>query len=239
MLKRVRNLVQFGRLRTTAPTSRSGKPRFLKTNRRAEFTDFLDLVATRYCRPPSEFFFIQIGAFDGVAGDPLQHLVRRHGWRGLLVEPQHRAFQKLKENYASQPQLQFFNVAIGTKDGELTLYTRKSDDVSIASTNKDLLLKRAPAREVQSYSVPCWTIATLLANSGTGATTIDLLQIDTEGSDYDIIQSIDYRHMKPTIVRYEHLLMSRRQKNACIALLASHSYRFIVEENDTLALLAP
>jgi hypothetical protein len=104
---------------------------------------------------------------------------------------------------------------------------------------QQLLLKRARAREVQSYSVPCWTIETLLANSGIDATTIDLLQVDTEGNDYDIIQSIDYRHMKPTIVRYEHLLMSRRQKNACLALLASHSYRFIVEENDTLALLAP
>ena len=237
MLKRVRNLIQFGRLRTTAPTSRSGKPGFLKTNRRAEFTDFVDLAATRYCRPPGEFFFIQIGAFDGMAGDPLQHLVRRHGWRGLLVEPQHRAFQKLKENYACQPQLQLFNVAIGAEDGELTLHTQKSADVSIASTNRNLLLKRARARDLQSYSVPCWTIETLLANSGTDATAIDLLQVDAEGNDYDIIQSIDYRRMKPTIVRYEHLLMSRGQKNACVALLASHSYRFIVEENDTLALL--
>jgi Methyltransferase FkbM domain len=91
--------------------------------------------------------------------------------------------------------------------------------------------------EIQSYAVPCWTLETLLTHAGAD-TKIDLLQIDAEGNDYDIIHSIDYRRIKPTILRYEHLLMSHQQKNACMALLAGHGYRFIVEEDDTLALAA-
>jgi FkbM family methyltransferase len=156
----------------------------------------------------------------------------------VLIEPQRRAFETLKANYASQPQVKFFNVAIGPKDGELTLFTRKSEDVSVAGTRQRLLINPGHGRaEIQSYAVPCWTLETLLTNAGADAT-IDLLQIDAEGNDYDIIHSIDYRRIKPTILRYEHLLMSHRQKNACMALLEGHGYRFIVEENDTLALAA-
>ena len=33
------------------------------------------------------FRFVQVGANDGIYGDPLRTYIERHHWRGILVEP--------------------------------------------------------------------------------------------------------------------------------------------------------
>ena len=52
------------------------------------------LMMQRYNQPLS---FIQVGANDGVYGDPLRSYVRRFGWKGILVEPQQDVFERLVE----------------------------------------------------------------------------------------------------------------------------------------------
>ena len=43
--------------------------------------------------------FLQIGAYDGVAGDPLRPIILDdERWSGVLVEPQPSAFERLKQN---------------------------------------------------------------------------------------------------------------------------------------------
>jgi hypothetical protein len=58
------------------------------------------------------FFFIQIGAADGRIGDPIHHLVERHRWRGILVEPLPHMFAALRATYRHRPDLVLENVAI-------------------------------------------------------------------------------------------------------------------------------
>jgi FkbM family methyltransferase len=237
MLRQIRNLLHFGRLRTAAPTPRTGKPAFLRAHPESEFDDILSLVVAAYGRPPTEFFFVQIGAFDGRVGDPLYRLVVRNRWRGILVEPQTGAFEQLKKNYAGQPQLQFFDVVIGPFDGEVDFYTRKSGSVQHASVTRHLLITpRHGVGEILERKVPCWTLATLLARAN-APETIDLLQIDTEGHDYEIIRAIDFGRIKPGIIRFEHQLLSRRDFDAALTLLASNGYRFLLEDRDTTAVL--
>jgi hypothetical protein len=47
----------------------------------------LPYLVTEELRKNANFFFLQIGANDGVLGDPLHDLVLRHKLTGLLVEP--------------------------------------------------------------------------------------------------------------------------------------------------------
>ena len=42
------------------------------------------------------FFFVQVGANDGVNHDPIFHHVRKYNWKGLLIEPIPDIFEKLK-----------------------------------------------------------------------------------------------------------------------------------------------
>jgi FkbM family methyltransferase len=236
MWRQIKNLWHSGRLRSLSTTRRRGKPKFLQQNPDLEITNALALVVAELDIPHDEFFFIQIGAFDGVTGDPIYELVRRHNWHGVLVEPQSSVFERLQSNYAGQPGLQFFNVAIGPQDGELTLFSRPNGDVC-ASVAKHRVQKPGERKsDVQVARVPCWTLRTLLERAQ-APRSIDLLQIDAEGWDYEIIRSIEFSAVRPRIIRYEHQVLSERDRNACLALLAECGYRFLLEDADTTAVL--
>lgn len=240
MLRQLTNLWRYGRLRSSFPTPRSHLPTFLKKNSNLLVDNLLPyLVAPQMARRGTAFFFIQIGAFDGRAGDPLYDLVHHHHWRGLLIEPQYAAFSQLQKNYSQRPGLQFFNVAIGPQDGELTLYSRREGAVSIASTERHRLYKPGDnADDIVAHRVPCWTMATLLRNAGCPPQ-VDLLQIDAEGFDLEIIRSIDFNACRPSILRYEHKILSSSERNTCLQILAEAGYAFVMEDADTTAILTP
>lgn len=236
MLRQLTNLRHYGRLRTVARTERSLKPHFLKENSEFEIQDLLSFVVAHHARPDSEFFFVQIGAFDGRRQDPLYQLICERNWRGVLVEPQTEPFEVLKRNYQSQEGLLFFNVAIGPRDGEIPFFTTKDAPTATASPYRHLLVKPGLfRREVVQQQIPCWTLSTLLERAN-APDQIDLLQIDTEGYDYEIIRSIDFGRIAPAIIRYEHQILSERDRNSCLRLLAENGYRFLLEDGDTTAI---
>ena len=154
MLRQLNNLWRYGRVRTNSSTPRKRKPKILRERPELEFDVMIDFVQAHLGKPPGEFFFVQIGAFDGVTADPIYHLVRRYGWRGVLVEPQVEAFERLKQNYSGQPHLQFFNVAIGTKDGEISLFTRSGGMVQAASLESHLMNKPGRRRKLREERRP-------------------------------------------------------------------------------------
>ncbi len=236
MMRQLTNLWHYGRIRTNAPTARTGKPRFLRQQPSLEILDLLQFVLADYGKT-DDFFFVQIGAFDGVTADPIYELVRSQNWHGVLVEPQVEAFERLQENYAGQDGLQFFNVAICDHDGEIELFTRPDGMVQAASLERHLMKKPGRrGRQVVARCVTAWTLATLLEKAA-APSQIDLLQIDAEGMDYRIIRSIDFQRIRPAVIRYEHMVLRERDRNACLELLAGHGYRFLLEDSDTTAYL--
>ena len=236
MLRQLSNLWHFGRLRTNAETPRSRKPKLLRARPDLEIRNYLEFVVAHHNRPHDEFFFVQVGAFDGQVADPLYQLVHRHHWQGILVEPQADMFEQLKQNYDRESRLQFFNVAIGSEDGEIEFFTRSTGGTQVASTQRHLLIKPGhPSSDVKMHLLPCWTLQTLLEKAGANRQ-VDLLQIDAEGFDYEIIRGIDFQKMRPSIIRYEHMVLSETDRNACLELLGSHGYRFILEDVDTTAI---
>lgn len=50
-----------------------------------------------FLRP--DFFFVNIGANDGVVADPIYPFIAKYGWRGIAVEPVPYVFEQLKKNY--------------------------------------------------------------------------------------------------------------------------------------------
>jgi FkbM family methyltransferase len=237
--RQLSNLWHFGRLRTNSSTPRAKKPTFLRSNPHLEIRNLLDFVHAHYAKPGDDFFFVQVGAFDGITADPIHHLVKSEGWRGVLVEPQIEAFELLQKNYSGVAGLQFFNVAIGPENGEITLYTRPGGVVQAASLKRHLMMKPGRrGRELQSRTVACWTFQRLLDEAQAPAH-IDLLQIDAEGFDYQIIRSVDLARVRPAIIHYEHMVLSQPERNACLELLARHGYRFLLEDNDTIAYRPP
>ena len=71
----------------------------------------------------SSFYFIQIGANDGGIDqdnnsyDPINQLIRKYEWNGILVEPLKNVFANyLKPYYKDNNRIKLENVAISNKN---------------------------------------------------------------------------------------------------------------------------
>jgi FkbM family methyltransferase len=180
--------------------------------------------------------FLQIGAFDGVGQDDLRELVTTHKLRGVLVEPQPAAFARLQQTYRNQPQVTLLQAAIAESEGMRELYCHCSHASMAASFNRAHLRKHGIAdHEIVAQPVPCHTVESALRVAGLSH--VDLIQIDAEGYDWPIIRSIDFTRLRPRIIRFEYRHMGDRDADACLAHLASHGYRFMLESHDIIALL--
>jgi FkbM family methyltransferase len=193
-----------------------------------------------------DFFFVQIGANDGIRADDSHAFITEHKLKGIVVEPLRDLFQSLTESYASHPQITKINKAIHSSASEMPLYRIKSDANvpdwchGIASFNKTHLLnfaKKVPKIEqyIIEEKVECIPLNTLFEQSNVKQ--ISFLQIDTEGYDFEIIKMIDFKKFKPKIIRYECCNLSENDHQKCIELLADQGYAFFAERNDMIAVI--
>ena len=84
-------------------------------------------------------------------------------------------------------------------------------------------------------TVNCVTFDTLFFQ--TNLKYVDVLQIDTEGYDYEIIKLFNVERRKPRIINFEHAHLSDDDWNACVSMLISTGYHVAVAGHDTLAYL--
>lgn len=194
------------------------------------------IVAQQLLTNP-QFTFLQIGAFDGVGDDDLRELIIAHQLRGVLVEPQPAAFARLRETYRDQPQLTFLQVAIAEREGVRELYCRRGKASMAASFDRGHLLRHGiSSDEIVVQSVACHTVESAIRAGDLER--VDLIQIDAEGYDWSIIRSIDFGRLRPAILRFEYRNMSKQDANFCLAHLAEHGYRFLIEARDIIAVEA-
>jgi FkbM family methyltransferase len=223
-----------------------GVPRALRQRPNGELGLTLDMVLSHYRVRHPEVCYLQIGAFDGIAGDPIYPLIERHGLRGLLVEPQRQAFEQLRANYArfGEERFVFINAAIGAENGTATLYRLRPTEHApewlpqLASFDRAVLLSHGhliPNIEslIEADPVRCLTFPALFAEAGIER--VDLLQVDAEGYDAEILRLFDLTARRPPIVRFEHKHLSRGAHEAAIEELLDLGYRVAIGDGDTLA----
>jgi FkbM family methyltransferase len=225
-----------------------GTPRGMLNFRSAELKLDLDFVLSHYRIEHPDICYLQIGAFDGVQGDPVYPLIKRHGLRGILLEPQKDAFARLRANYTQFSGFRFVNAAIAAHEGESTLYRIKPEAKGpawlhqIASFDRGVILRHAhmvPNLEsmIETEKVRCMTFATLFDELG--LQTVDMLQVDAEGLDAEILHLFDVAKRTPAIVRFEHKHLSAADHAECLAMLVREGYRFAICGSDTLAYRHP
>lgn len=179
--------------------------------------------------------FLQIGAFDGEGDDDLREMVLQHRLRGVLVEPQPVAFERLRQTYRNEPQVTLLQAAIAEHEGTRELFCQRGRASMAASFERDHLRRHGiREEEIESRPVACHTVTSALRVAGLSQ--VDLIQIDAEGYDWPIIRSIDFRTIRPAILRFEYRHMTGHDADACLALLAAHGYRFMAEPRDIIAI---
>jgi FkbM family methyltransferase len=200
--------------------------------RRTETDRLIALFAENF----PDAFVVQIGANDGVAGDPLVEGFRTTRWSGLLVEPVPHLYEMLVARYRDRPGVRIERAAVSNYDGEAALYRLRTVPGEspewfnqLATLDREVLLKhRSSIPEIDlllvEERVPTVRLDTLLVRHGISR--IDFLVIDTEGHDFEVLRTLDLARFRPTLVMFEHQHLSEGDKQAAYALLETAGYDF-------------
>jgi FkbM family methyltransferase len=181
-----------------------------------------------------EVFFVEIGANDGINGDPLYPYIIKHNWPGVYVEPQKAVFAQLVENFKGRKNLHFENIAITDKYETVTLYVPNDAYYSsIASLKKDVGM--LGQFELEAQLVEAKPFDYLIDKYDLTSKKCLFLLIDVEGQEKQILFSIDFSRFSPTYVLFEHRLMDYDTHRAVNIFLTEKGYKIYVEKYDTLA----
>ncbi len=178
-----------------------------------------------------ELTFIEVGANDGVSGDPLREFIVKYPWKGVLVEPQPEVFEALKSNYfGMEDRVSFENVAISTSQVPLDIYRMPRDSgakhggPTTASADSKTAAKQSNAslKELEKITVPTATLDSLVEKHGLGD--FDILQLDTEGHEWEVIQTLSLTHIRPWLINFEHGHLKPSTINNIVQYLNRHGY---------------
>lgn len=194
-----------------------------------------------------DVFFLQIGAHDGKTDDYIYPIAWSQGWHGVLVEPVPSLFKRLVENYADSD-MRYENAALARQSGTMPFYRlRESDDPrlpkwydQLGSFNKNVVFSHRESipdfdRLFTVETVECITCDDLCRRHS--VTKIDLILIDTEGYDLEILRTIDFHRLHPTLVIYEQKHLSNEDKSAAQGLLKSCGYKIYPIGSNNAAVL--
>ncbi len=199
----------------------------------------------RFAAASKDVFFVQVGAHEARAGDPISLYVERDGWHGILVEPVPRLFERLQTRYRRASGLAFENVAIAEEDGRRSFYrlTAAASKIyaladQLGSLDRDVILShQEQVQDIEKYlvqtEVPCLSFETLLERHAVER--IDLLILDTEGYDATLLHSFPWRRFRPRLVLYEHDHLDGRERKATEQLLRELGYELSWSRTNTVA----
>ena len=194
------------------------------------------MIATR----GDKLTFIEVGANDGIAGDPLREFILKYHWKGVLIEPQPAVFERLKANYAGLDEgISFENVAISSNPAPLHLYRLSSTSPStVASANPKIAARQlnAKSHELEKITVPTARLDDIVEKYK--LTSLDVLQLDTEGCEWDILQTLDLTKTRPWLIHFEHGHLTPQTIGRMTQHLNAHGYpvNFGGNQADSLAI---
>ena len=204
---------------------------------------------------------LQVGANDGVTNDPIFPFLRSYSSRAFLIEPQPDVFERLRMNYSGITNATPIQVALEHTDGQVRMYRlapgkepkyrelhpHASNPSGFTSFDRDhvrgALLAKFP-RYFEDADVDEWideffvegvTFATLRQRCDIDR--IDLLQIDTEGYDYEILRMVfeSPERILPRMVNYEVRHLSEYDRRAAVCLLRENGYSYFHHGHDLCA----
>lgn len=164
-------------------------------------------------------FFVEFGATDGVSLSNTFLLEKEFGWRGILAEPAkcwHTALSRNRDAVVDHR-------CVWHVSGAVLSFSESIDaEYSTISEFKSRDSHHQLRRNAQTYEVDTVSLTEMLDYHGAPAE-IDYLSIDTEGSEYDILRSLDFDKYKFNIITCEHNYTVAREK--IFHLLSSKGYR--------------
>jgi FkbM family methyltransferase len=160
--------------------------------------NFEDVMLARLFADQHDGFYVDVGA-----AHPSDLSVTRHfyglGWRGINIEPVRAKFQLFVEQRPGDTNL---NCAVGLLEGPATFFEVTGNTALSTFDAERARELEASGQHIESYPVEIRSLGSILERYAAGRT-IDFLKVDTEGSEEQVLRSVDLGTWRPKVLVIE------------------------------------
>jgi FkbM family methyltransferase len=185
---------------------------------------FQDALVILLLRGKRNGFFVEFGATDGVNLSNTYVLESRLQWKGILAEPARCWHDSLKRNRAAA----IDDRCVWNKSGEsLTFFEAATKELSTVSEFRNRDYVKGERDVGLTYDVQTVSLNDLLIRHG-APTAIDYMSVDTEGSEFIILNAFDFQRYQIKVLTVEHNYCDP-DRQQIFDLLTSNNYIRILE----------
>lgn len=171
---------------------------------------------------PKIGYYIEIGAYNGKSQNSTIAL-EKAGWSGVCVEAHPNNFRKLKKNRNCK----CIQGAVYNREGSITFVDVGTPGWSgIKETHQDKHKQRYNNENYTEVTVPCITFESVAEK-----TNIDYLQIDVEGAEIAILDSINWNKYNIKHLCIEDNLRVEQKNNTYFNKLTSLGFKLVEQLN--------
>lgn len=171
---------------------------------------------------PNKGYYCEIGAFNGKTQNSTI-ILEKAGWDGVCVEALPSNFKKLRKNRKCS----CIQGAIFNKTGTATFVDVGTPGWSgIKETHQEKHKERYNNENYKEIEVPCYTFDQVVSQN-----TIDYLQIDVEGAEMIILESIDWNLYDIRYICIEDNLRVEQNDNTYYNKLTFLNYKLVYQNN--------
>jgi FkbM family methyltransferase len=161
---------------------------------------FQDMLVVLLLQGKRNGYFVEFGATDGISLSNSHVLESRLQWKGILAEPARIWHERLKLNRAAAIDKR----CVWNKSGEtLTFFEATVAELSTVADYRDRDFNKEGRVAGKSYDVETVSLNDLL-ESHHAPTEIDYMSVDTEGSEFLILDAFDFQKYQVKIITVEH-----------------------------------
>jgi FkbM family methyltransferase len=178
-----------------------------------------DIYVTRILKEKRNGYFVEVGANNGFLMSNTYLLEKNYDWKGICIEATPDKIDELKNNRPNAICIE--SAVYSESDLEIEFSTSVIDIFNViteyAENAVDFLNQSSTLIMVTTLSL------TDILNEKNAPENIDYLSIDTNGSDYKVLEGIDFTKYKFNVITIKNSSVIERQ-NKIIEILTSNGY---------------
>ena len=188
-----------------------------------------DLEIVKYFENLNNGFYVDVGCYHPVEVNNT-YLLYKKNWKGINIDPNKFSIELF--NFLRPDDLNY-NLAISNKGGQGEFYYQKK--LSKLSTLKKAIAKGVFQENFKTKEITTSRLSDLIDKTKFKNKKIDFLNVDAEGSDLDVLKSLNFDIYRPKIICVEIItnpsLAPGYQFSTVTKLEDSEIYKFLIKLN--------
>lgn len=190
-----------------------------------------DAIFMKLCKEKTGFY-IDIGCNHPKRYNNT-YILYLNGWSGINIDPNKSLIESFNKERPND-----INIVSGVAMNDINLkYFEFNDNLlnTFDEKRKDYLIKNSTYDLISTQKVRCQPLSKILSEFLTKKSPIDLMSIDTEGFDFDVLQSNDWNNFNPKYIMIEDINLDLHDlnKSEIHTFLISKDYKIIARTHNT------